>query len=240
MYWNFAIPKFRLNEYEYWTETIDGVLTTVYDYRVYETFWGVPNGANFTDGTTVKNWIQQGWANEKIISAETGVFGLRKYSYDATNQIPAGTNQGHTDVNLRLIRLSDVMLMYAECMAKLNPSNANAGDVNSAIYWVDKVRTRANIVMSDQSHLYSARSGMPGQLPTATALMASRGWTLDQLIRHERYVELYAEGHRFFDLKRWKAGPDAVLYKSGWQGYQTLTLPVPQTEVDNNPLNRGN
>jgi hypothetical protein len=94
--------------------------------------------------------------------------------------------------------------------------------------------------MTDQSHLYSARTGLPGQLPTATALMASKGWTMFQLIRHERYVELYCEGHRFYDLKRWKAGPGEILYKSGYTGYQSLTLPVPQTELDNNPLNRGN
>ena len=240
MWWNYAIPKFRLNEFESWTETIAGAPTTVYDYRVYASFWGVPNGANFTENTTVKNWIQQGWANEKILTTETGVFGLRKQSYDATSQMPTGTTFAHTDYNWRVIRLADVMLMYAECMAKLNPANVAPGDVNSAVYWVDQIRTRANRVMTDQSHLYSARAGIPGQLPTATALMASKSWTLDQLIRHERYVELYCEGNRFFDLKRWKVGPGTILYKSGFQGYQSLVLPVPQTELDNNPLNRGN
>lgn len=240
MWWNYAIPKFRLNEFESWTETIGGVPTTVYDYRVYGTFWGVPNGANFTSGSTVKNWQQQGWANERVILSEVGVFGLRKQSYDATSQMPTGTTFAHTDYNWRLIRLSDVMLMYAECMAKLNPSNTAPADMNSAVYWVDEVRKRANKVMTDQSHLYSARAGMPGQLPSATALMTIKGWTLDQLIRHERYVELYAEGNRFYDLKRWKSGPSDILYKSGWVGYQSLTLPVPQSEVDNNSANRGN
>jgi hypothetical protein len=240
MWWNYAIPKFRLNEFESWTENIGGVPTTVYDYRVYASFWGVPNGANFTEGSTVKNWIQQGWDKEKILLTETGVFGLRKYSYDATSMMPSGTTFAHTDYNWRLIRLADVMLMYADCLSRLNPSNVAPGDVNSAVYWVDQVRTRANRVMTDQSHLYSARTGLPGQLPTATALMASKGWTMFQLIRHERYVELYCEGHRFYDLKRWKAGPGEILYKSGYTGYQSLTLPVPQTELDNNPLNRGN
>ena len=237
VFWNHAIPKFRLNEFESWTETVAGVPTTVYDYRAYETFWGIQNGANFTNGANVLNWIQQGFNKEKIIQSETGVFGLRKQSYDASSELPGGLTN-HSDINYRLIRVSDIMLLYAECMAKLNPSNVTPTDVTSAVYWVDQVRTRANKVMTDQAHLYSARAGVLGQLPTATALMATKKYTLDQLIRHERYVELYGEGTRFLDLKRWKLGPEAVLYKSGWAGSQTLTLPVPQTEVDNNPKNK--
>ena len=239
MWWNWAVPKFRLNEFESWTETIGGNPTTVYDYRVYETFWGVPNGANFTSSGVLKDWIAQGWAQEKVILNETGVYGIRKYSYDNTNQVPTGTTFAHTDINWRLIRLSNIMLLYAECMANLNPSNATPTDPTSAVYWVDKVRTRANNIMSDQSHMYSARAGTPGQLPSATDLMTSKSWTLTQLIRHERYVELYSEGWRFWDLKRWKVGTDFILYKSGWAGYQSLTLPVPSTETDNNPQNRG-
>lgn len=239
MWWNWAVPKFRLNEFENWTETIAGVPTTVYDYRVYETFWGAPNGANFTENGVLKTWITQGWSVETVIS-QVGVYGIRKNSYDNTNQVPTGTSQTHSDINWRLIRLSDIMLLYAECMANLNPANVAPADVNSAIYWIDLVRTRANNVMNDQSHLYSARTGTPGQLPTATALMATKGWTLMQLIQHERYVELYCEGTRYEDLKRWKVGASFITYKSGFTGYQSLTLPVPATETDNNPLNRGN
>ena len=239
MWWNWAVPKFRLNEFENWTETIAGVPTTVYDYRVYETFWGVPNGANFTENGVLKTWITQGWSVETVIS-QVGLYGIRKNSYDNTNQVPTGTSQTHSDINWRLIRLSDIMLLYAECMANLNPANVASADVNSAIYWIDLVRTRANNVMNDQSHLYSTRTGTPGQLPTATDLMATKGWTLMQLIQHERYVELYCEGTRYEDLKRWKVGASFITYKSGFTGYQSLTLPVPATETDNNPLNRGN
>ena len=41
---------------------------------------------------------------------------------------------------LRLIRLSDIMLLYAECLANTNPANLTATDVNSGVYWVDQVR----------------------------------------------------------------------------------------------------
>jgi len=140
-----------------------------------------------------------------------------------------------SDNNIRLIRLSDVMLLYAECMANLNPSNVTASDVNSAIYWIDQVRNRANTVATDQAGLYSTRAGFPGQLPTATALRAAKGWTLLQLIQHERYVEGYCEGWRREDMKRWQVGLSFVKSKANWKGYQSLTLPVPQSELDNNP-----
>lgn len=242
MWWNWAVANFSLNGYngneingfEKWTEGA----TTVYDYRVYETFWGVPNGANFTENGVLKTWITQGWSVETVVGL-TGVYSIRKNAYDNTNQVPAGTSQTHSDVNWRLIRLSDIMLLYAECMANINPANVTPSDVNSAIYWIDQVRTRANKVMADQSHLYSSRVGVPGQLPDATTLKAAKGWTLLQLIQHERYVELYCEGTRYEDLIRWQVGAGFIPLKSGFTGYQTLTLPVPSTETDNNPLNRG-
>ena len=132
------------------------------------------------------------------------------------------------------------MLQYAECLAALNPTNVTPGDVNSAIYWVDLVRARANNPMPSevavQPHLYSARTGVPGQLPTATALMTTNGWTLQQLIEHERYVELYCEGWRGTDIKTWKKGASYIQYKAGWTGYQSMVFPIPQAELDANPL----
>ena len=128
------------------------------------------------------------------------------------------------------------MLLYAECLANLNPTNLTPGDVNSAIYWVDLVRARADNPMIDQTHLYSARTGVPGQLPTATDLMTAKGWTLMQLIEHERYVELYCEGWRGEDIKRWKKDASYIQFKSGWTGYESLTLPIPLGEYDSNPL----
>ena len=233
MWWNFAVPKFKLDEFEYWTENIAGTPTTVYDYRVYATFWGVPNGANFTYKGDVRDWQQQGWANETLLGVN-GVYGMRKYAIDNTTEEPAGAGATWSDDNIRIIRLADVMLLYAECMANINPSNVTPGDVNSAIYWVDQVRSRANNVATDQAQLYSARAGVPGQLPSATALMTAKSWTLLQLIQHERYVEGYCEGWRKEDMKRWKVGASFVQNKPNFKGYQTLILPVPQSELDNN------
>jgi hypothetical protein len=263
--WNFAVPTYKLDDFERWTEIIDGQSTTVYDYRVYATFLGVPNGINLTlKGRTV-DWIDQGWywvdgvdytgrktgngadfLNEngeriatmyKIGGLDSyGSFGIRKRSHESDVGLP-GNNATSTVINLRLLRLSDIMLNYAECLANINPSNLSAVDVNSGVYWVDLVRDRANNVMTgDQSHLYSARPGVRGQLPPVLTLMTQKGWTLMQAIEHERYVEGYGEGWRREDLKRWEKGADFVKGKPGYTGWQSLILPVPQQELERNPL----
>jgi hypothetical protein len=262
--WNFAVPTYKLDEFEKWTETIDGKATTVYDYRAYASFLGLPNGGNLTLGTRTVNWIEQGWYKVdgvdytklktgngadytntagaiiatfyKIGGLDSyGAFGMRKRAHESDAGLP-NNDATSTVTPLRLIRLSDIMLLYAECLANLNPSNLTATDPASAVYWIDKVRERANKPMNDQSHLYSARAGVNGQLPTATQLMTQNGWTLMRAIEHERYVEGYGEAWRREDLKRWQKGADYVKGKAGWKGYTSLILPVPQQELDRNPL----
>jgi hypothetical protein len=235
IWFNFAVPGFKLNEFERWPENIGADPdSTVYDYRAYATLWGVPGGANFTAAGTVKNWYAQGWHNESVIGV-AGAYGIRKYALDNTADAPTGLDPLWSDNNVRIIRLGDIYLRYAECMAQLNPGNVTPTDVNSAVYWVDKIRERANRPMIDQAQLLSARAGVFGQLPTATALMAAKGWTLMQLIEHERFVEGFGEGWRKEDLKRWKKGATYVTGKSGWTGWESLILPLPQSELDRNP-----
>jgi hypothetical protein len=262
--WNFAVPTYKLDDFERWTETINGKATTVYDYRAYATLLGLPNGGNLTLGTRTVNWIEQGWywvdgvdytglktgngvnflnaAGARIATMYVigglnsyGSFGLRKRAHESDASLP-NNDATSTVIPLRLMRLSDIMLLYAECLANTNSSNLSATDVNSGVYWVDKVRERANKPMVDQSHLYSVRAGVNGQLPTTTQLMTSKNWTLMQAIEHERYVEGYGEAWRREDLKRWQKGASFVKGKPGWTGWQSLILPVPQQELDRNPL----
>ncbi|HEY5141709.1 MAG TPA: RagB/SusD family nutrient uptake outer membrane protein, partial [Methylococcales bacterium] len=262
--WNFAVPTYKLDDFERWTETIGGVPTTVYDYRAYATLLGLPNGGTLTLGTRTVNWIEQGWykvagvdytplktgnganftnASGTIIATfyviggldSYGSFGIRKRAHESDASLP-NNDATATVFPWRLIRLSDIMLLYAECLANTNPSNLTATDVNSGVYWVDQVRVRANKPMTDQAQLYSARVGVNGQLPTTTVLMASKSWTLMQAIEHERYVEGYGEAWRREDLKRWQKPASFVKGKPYYTGWQSLILPVPQQELDRNPL----
>jgi len=52
-------------------------------------------------------------------------------------------------------------------------------------------------------------------------------------VRHERRVELAYEMHRFFDLVRWGIAQDVL---PGFQTGKNEVFPIPQTELDLNPL----
>ncbi|UAY53793.1 RagB/SusD family nutrient uptake outer membrane protein [Arachidicoccus terrestris] len=86
-------------------------------------------------------------------------------------------------VNLPIIRLEDVMLMYAEILSKANPAGAMA--------IVNKIRQRAGCSVETASS-------------SAQAL---------QYVKEERRIELMGEGVRWFDLVRWNEWKSATIEK---------------------------
>jgi hypothetical protein len=112
--------------------------------------------------------------------------------------------------NFPLIRLGDVLLMYAEAA---NENNKPA----EAIAAINLVRGRV---------------GMPN-LPTVDYPVSNKQEIFEAIV-HERRVELSSEYHRLNDLRRWglateQLGP--LGYSSGTHDY----FPIPQSELDNNP-----
>lgn len=83
--------------------------------------------------------------------------------------------------NWPIIRLAEVYLIYAEAIYELNGSITDE-QLNASI---NKLRTRAGV-----AHL-------------TNALATANGLDIREEIRRERAVELYREGKRFDDLKRW-------------------------------------
>ncbi len=80
------------------------------------------------------------------------------------------------------LRLSDLYLMYAEALNEYDPANP---DIKK---YVNLVRKRAGIA----------------ELPVLPSDNTQDG--MRNRIKNERAVELMFEGHRYFDLKRWKMG----------------------------------
>jgi hypothetical protein len=76
-----------------------------------------------------------------------------------------------------LIRLAELYLNYAEALNESSPGNADI------LIYLNKIKTRA---------------GVP-----ALASGLSQSEIRDE-IRHERRIELSFEGHRYFDVRRWK------------------------------------
>jgi hypothetical protein len=150
------------------------------------------------------------WDNEQIIgltSLQSKGFMVYKYGSTSGNDVATGLPyyrfDGSTDQRIGygtrkfmrntpgldrssgnykwpVIRLADVYLMYAEA------TNEIYGPQADAIALVNKVRRRGN-------------------LPALAAAKTADKTVFFSAIEQERIVELFAEGHRAFDLRRWRA-----------------------------------
>jgi hypothetical protein len=108
-----------------------------------------------------------------------------------------------------VIRLAEVILIRAEAAARL-------GMLAEAIDDVNTIRNRAGV------------ADLPVDVDTQEEVLLA--------VLAERRVELFYEGHRFFDLKRFIDIPSVAAYMEGL----TLTgpkllFPIPQREIDANP-----
>ncbi len=102
-------------------------------------------------------------------------------------------------------RYADVLLMYAEVLARRNDP--------TAITYIDEVRTRAglpSIGTFDSSNVVSA-------------------------IAQERRVEFYGEPHRWYDVKRLGLSQQVIESKGVNFQTKQLLWPIPQNEINSNP-----
>jgi len=141
---------------------------------------------------------------------------FKKYSRDYYR-----TNEDYyNQINNRVIRYADVLLMYAEALNEL-------GQTADAYQYVDKIRARANMA----------------PLATAYPAIGNNKDAFRNRLKEERVLELCGESVRWADLKRWgdldnQTAVDAVAardpdFKNFVVG-KNIRLPLPQTEVLNN------
>lgn len=112
--------------------------------------------------------------------------------------------------NVPIIRLADVILMYAEA------ANEN-GKPNEAIAAINRIRSRPSVEMPE--------------LPTAAFPVGNKSEIFDAIV-HERRIELAFEHHRLHDVRRWGLGEELF----GPLGFrpQHRFYPIPESEIDNN------
>lgn len=104
----------------------------------------------------------------------TGNLLFRKYVI----QWPGITSRGDCNMDVYLMRFSDVMLMYAEAMNKVN------GPREQLFELVDQIRYRGGLPSLDRSKFNTKEA-------------------FHDAIVQERAVELILEGARFYDIRRW-------------------------------------
>ncbi len=119
---------------------------------------------------------------------------------------------GRTGINYRAIRYADILLMYAETLIA-------QGDVESAIKYIDQVRSRAGVITLAS---YMADNG--GKIPQLHISNFANGMTeynyvdanAENVMTHlqmvERVLELAFEGHRWYDLVRWGIAKESFDY----------------------------
>jgi len=180
------------------------------------------------------------------------------WSFKKYQTLDASLNEGTVEqcdgANYYLLRLADIYLLYAEaCM--------NTGDQATALSYINMVHRRAygqaapyttpNNNLTDPAHDYQT-------LTDATKADPSDVNLAHNPLAYERYAELFAEGHWWFDVCRWgnsttgtsgnyntDFGKNEGTYygnllpnnlPSQWNNVSSYSYPIPSTEINSNDL----
>ena len=130
-----------------------------------------------------KNTNTNGWrASDSRNIAGTGY--LSKKFIDPNIQFRASGTRTHNAARRPYIRMAELYLNLAECYAALERTGEALSNLN-------EVRRRAGFEDLTESDL-------------------TAGMTLTDWVRNERFVELFEEGHRYYDLRRWTLAPEML------------------------------
>lgn len=146
------------------------------------------NGAPW-QGKTIDTWVKSDGSHGKdydpnSITYTATRYYCKKYWPEVYNRL--GGTSGTTLLNYVYFRYAEVLLNYAEARNEyLDAPDAGVYDA------INQIRQRPSVNM-----------------PVLPA-----GLTKEQMraaIRHERAIELAFEDHRWYDIMRWKIGPDVI------------------------------
>lgn len=183
------------------------------DIRLFYTVWYNDAGQDFPDRSDTLIYGAP-WRNDW----GSRVF-IKKYS-TAANPIFYWN-----DNNFRSLRYADMLLLYAEALNEVN------GPTPKAVDCINRVRHRVNLPDIQNSTFYNG------------ALITTNKDAFREHLKIERGLELSLECVRWIDLKRWGLDSQSTIdeLKSRDGDFNNFVIgkssrmPIPQTEVDNNP-----
>lgn len=122
----------------------------------------------------------------KILNSGNAGYGNMKF------KCPERGTAGEESPDYPVLRLAEVYLIYAEAVCERNNGVVTDEQLN---YSINNLRGRAGIA--------NLTNALVETIKEKTATSKSLGEVMLDEIRRERAVELYMEGFRFDDLKRW-------------------------------------
>lgn len=151
------------------------------------------NSKDLTDRNAHQIKCKKGERNQSAIGHRTTVTGywIRKLiDWEYTHSANGANSQRYAWPDMRL---AELMLMYAEALNEMNRGS-------EAIVQLDAIRQRVGLKGVKESWAqYSINPTKPN---------SKEG--LREIIHQEREIELAFEGHRLWDLKRWKKAEEAL------------------------------
>ncbi len=183
---------------------------------------GVPTASEQTSEEV--NYLGSPYYNMKVCQIEN-------------NSFAALSHDSRGPLNYRLVRASDVLLLFAEAALESGKS------LTDAKWALEEVRARARAMSADANVL----PAFPGYLG-----LSDNADGLRKAIRHERRVELAMEGHRWFDIVRWGLAASIMDKDTGSYGKNESAearaemasfiagkhelFPIPAEEIALNPM----
>ncbi len=130
--------------------------------------------------------------------------------------------------NFYIIRMADIYLLYAEVLKDSDPAKA--------LEYVNKVHRRA----------YGYPVDTPSPVDYSSFTDETKASAQDHLhndvLKYERWAELFAEGQWWWDVRRWEIGEQEMQYykesRAGrltWRGIDCYVQPIPQREIERYP-----
>ena len=152
-------------------------------------------------------------------------FSPRKFTNTEGTELGINSSNG---ANLPVVRLADLYLLYAEAIAKTDPAKA--------LEYVNKVHRRA--------YGCDPAVASPYDYPSLTSATCAARWEpadvlAHDVIKYERWAELFGEGQWWYDVRRYQIlENEMAVYKEtrygklNYVGERCYAQPIPLTEIE--------